>query len=66
MTRRAIGSYDVNATPDEKIYALRIAIDEAVGELICEHRIDADEVSEHCQAAVEAAVDDLALEDKPA
>ena len=58
MTMRAIGAYPIDADDETKARALRQCIEDAVSELICDLRLDAEDVRDHCEAAVDAALDD--------
>lgn len=58
MTRKAVVSYAVDATDYEKMYELRAGIEACVYELL-ELGMDADDLRDHCESAVDDAADDL-------
>ena len=57
-TLRAIGSYALDATDDEKVRALRMCLDDAISELVVDFGVEPDDVREHCESAVESAVEE--------
>lgn len=58
-TRRAIGSYAVNATEAQKVNALKAAIHEAVWELMAEQGWTAQDVADHCEEMIQMVSDEV-------
>lgn len=61
-TRRAVASYRLDATDEEKSRALRQGLEDVIAELIVELEEDPEDLLTLCETAIDNAVDDLAAE----